>query len=61
LARLQWLTPAILVTQLAEIRKIEVRSQPGEMVHESVSQNTYHKKRAGGVAQGEDPEFKPHY
>jgi hypothetical protein len=46
---------------LAEIRKIEVRSQPGEMVHESVSQNTYHKKRAGGVAQGEDPEFKPQY
>jgi hypothetical protein len=26
-----------------------------------LSQNTHHKKRAGGVAQGVGPEFKPQY
>jgi hypothetical protein len=29
-----------------------VRSQPGQTVHEALSQITPHKKRAGGVAQG---------
>jgi hypothetical protein len=24
-------------------------------------EKTFHKNRAGGVAQGEDPEFKPQY
>jgi hypothetical protein len=36
-----------------------VQSQPGEIVHETVSQKTHHKKRTGGVAQGVSPEFKP--
>jgi hypothetical protein len=39
LARHQWLTPIILVaTQEAEIRRIVVRSQPGEIVRETLSQ-----------------------
>jgi hypothetical protein len=56
-----WLTPVILDTQEDEIRKIMVRSQPGQIVHETYSQKTLHKNRVGGVAQGEDPEFKPQY
>jgi hypothetical protein len=32
LARCQWLTPIILAIQEAEIRKIKVRSQLGEIV-----------------------------
>jgi hypothetical protein len=27
----------------------------------SLSQKTHHKNRAGGVAQGEGPDFKPQY
>jgi hypothetical protein len=30
-------------------------------VHETLSQKTHHKKRAGGVAQGIVPEFKLQY
>jgi hypothetical protein len=33
-----------------------VQSQPTQIVRE-----TLHKNRAGGVAQGEGPEFKPQY
>jgi hypothetical protein len=36
------------------------QSQPGQKVRETLSQKTLHKNRAGGVAQGEGPEFKPH-
>jgi hypothetical protein len=52
--RLQWLTPIILATQDEEIRRIMVQSQPGKIV---ILKNL-HKNRTGGVAQGEDPEFK---
>jgi hypothetical protein len=38
-----------------------VQSQPGQIVHETLSQKTLHKNRAGGVAQGEGPEFKHQY
>jgi hypothetical protein len=34
----RWLTPIILVTWEAEIRKTEVRSQPGQIVQETLSQ-----------------------
>jgi hypothetical protein len=51
--------PVILATQ--EIRRITVRSQPGQTVREILSQKTLHKNKAGGVAQGESLEFKPHY
>jgi hypothetical protein len=47
----------ILATQEAEIRRIAVRSQPGKLVRETITENW-----AGGVvAQGEGPEFKPQY
>jgi hypothetical protein len=29
------------------------------MIHETLFQNTHHKKRGGRVAQDEGPEFKP--
>jgi hypothetical protein len=34
----QWLTPAILATQEAEIRRIMVRNQPRQIVCETLSQ-----------------------
>jgi hypothetical protein len=61
LARRQWLTAVILTTQEAEIRRTEVQSQPRQIVHKTLSSKTHHKKRAGGVAQGVGPKFKPQY
>jgi hypothetical protein len=58
-ARHRWLTPVILATREAEIRRIMVRSQPRQIVRETLSQNTLHKNRAGRVAQGKDHGFKP--
>jgi hypothetical protein len=51
--------PVILTTQVAEIRRITVQSQPGQIVQETLSQKNPTQKRAGGVAQGVGPEFKP--
>jgi hypothetical protein len=56
-----WLTLVILATQEAEIRRIAIRSQQGEIVHETLSWTHPSQKRAGGVAQGEGLEFKPQY
>jgi hypothetical protein len=53
--------PVILATQEAEIRRIEVRSQPKQIVRETLSQKCPTQKRVGGVAQGEGPEFKAQY
>jgi hypothetical protein len=53
--------PVILATQETEIRMVAVRSLPGQIVCKTLSRKTLHKNRAGGVAQGESPEFKTQY
>jgi hypothetical protein len=40
----RWFTSVTLATQEAEIRRIAVQSQPGQMVHKTLSQKTLHKK-----------------
>jgi hypothetical protein len=52
----QWLTPVILAAQEAEIRRIMVQTQPGQIFHDNPSQ-----KRVGAVARSVGPEFKPQY
>jgi hypothetical protein len=47
-----WFTPIILAIQEAEIRKIEVQSQPGQIVHKTLSSEYSTQNMAGGVAQG---------
>jgi hypothetical protein len=39
-----WLLPVIRATQEAEIRRIVVWSQPRQIVLETLSQKTFHKK-----------------
>jgi hypothetical protein len=39
-----WLTPVILATQEAEIRRITVQSQAGQIVHETLPRKSPHKK-----------------
>jgi hypothetical protein len=51
----------ILATQEAEIRRITVQSQPGQIAHEILSRIYLTQKRAGGVAQGVGSQFKPWY
>jgi hypothetical protein len=53
--------PAILATQKAEMRRITVRSHRRQIVHKTLSQKYPTQNRAGAVAQGVSPEFKPHY
>jgi hypothetical protein len=58
----RWLTPVILATQEAEIRRIAVRGQPRQIVFEILSRKKTHppkKADAGGVAQSVGPEFNP--
>jgi hypothetical protein len=47
-----------ITTQEAEIRRIMVRSQPGQIVRETLSQKNPSQKKGCGVAQGVGPEFK---
>jgi hypothetical protein len=47
--------PVILATQETEMRRIKVRSQPRQIVHEILSQKNL------GLAQGVGLEFKPQY
>jgi adenosine deaminase len=46
-------------TQAAEIRRIEVQSQPGQIVRKTLSQKNSSQQRGGGVAQGVDPVQAP--
>jgi hypothetical protein len=41
--------PVILATKEAEIRRITVQSQHGQIVHETLSLKTLHKNRASEV------------
>jgi hypothetical protein len=55
-ARLQGLTPVILATQEAEIRRITVPSQPVKIVYKTLPQKTLSQKIGlVEVAQGEGP------
>jgi hypothetical protein len=53
----------ILDTQEAEIRKIMVQSQSGQIVLKTPISKKFitQKKNAGGVAQDEGPEYKPQH
>jgi hypothetical protein len=49
-------------TQEAEIRRILDRSLPRQIVtRDPIWKKPFTKKRAGGVAQGVGPDFKPQY
>jgi hypothetical protein len=52
--------PVILATQEAEVR-IAIQSQQEQLVLKILSLKTPSQKRAGGAAQGVNPEFKPQY
>jgi hypothetical protein len=56
-----WLTPVILATQEAEIRRISIQSQPliNKFLRPYLEKKKKSQKSAGRVAQGADPEFKP--
>jgi hypothetical protein len=64
-----WLTPVILATQEAEIRRISDCGQPRQIVHKTLSWKNPSQKRAGGVVQAaehlpskhEDPRSNPQY
>jgi hypothetical protein len=45
----QWLTLVILVTQGTEIRRISIRSQPGQVVRNVLSGKNPSQKKAGLV------------
>jgi hypothetical protein len=47
----RWLTPVILASYEAEIRRMDVQSQPGQTVCETLSGRCPAQKRASGVAQ----------
>jgi hypothetical protein len=53
---------AILAAQEAEIRRITIQGLPRQIVRqEPISRNNSSHKKAGGVAQGVVPEFKPQH
>jgi hypothetical protein len=53
--------PVILAMWEAEIRRIMVRSQPTQIVGETLSQKNPSQNRAGGRAQCVGLKFKPQY
>jgi hypothetical protein len=61
LRKSNWLTPIILDTQEAEIRRITVQSQAGQIVRETLSQKNPSQTKVSGVARGVGSEFKTQY
>jgi hypothetical protein len=57
MAGFQWITPVILATEEAEIRRISGLKPARQIVCKTLSQKALHKNRAGRVAQSEGPEF----
>jgi hypothetical protein len=53
-----WLTPVILATPEAEIRKSRVQSQPRQIVHKTLSQKYSTQKRVGECSTGRAPAWK---
>jgi hypothetical protein len=53
-----WFMPVILATQETEIKRIEVQSQSGQIVLETLSQKSPSQERASEVPQGVGPELK---
>jgi hypothetical protein len=53
LSNSQWLMPINLISQEVKIRRIMVQSQPGQIVHETLSWKILSQKRAGRAAQDE--------
>jgi hypothetical protein len=61
LARLWGLTSVILTTQEADIRRIVVQIQPGQIVPKTLSRKNSSGQRSVRVVQGVGLEFKPQY
>jgi hypothetical protein len=62
LAGCWWLLPVILATQEAKIRRIVVRSQPQQIVFETLpGKKNLHKKGLVERLKGVGPEFKRQY
>jgi hypothetical protein len=55
------LTPVILVTEDAEIRRMIVQSQPGQTVCKTLSQKKTITKKGCWSSLGVGSEFKPQY
>jgi hypothetical protein len=61
IAEHQWLTSVNLATQEAEIGRVVIQNQQGQLVPETLFQKNPSQKRNGGVAQGVHPEFNFQY
>jgi hypothetical protein len=57
----QWLTPVILATEEAEVRRIINRSKPLQISLQDPISKIPNTKRTDEVAQGVSPEYKPRY
>jgi hypothetical protein len=60
-ARHWWFIPVIPATWEAEPSSIKVQSKPGQIVHKALSPKNPSQERAGEVARGVGPEFRPQY